>query len=108
MRRVTIQPGNLTNVQFSIPNVHPKGRGTLDSEPMHLSPRMRIEQWELSIRQIPQQAAEQLRRAFSVPFVSLWCNCCGLVCISYDKHVGLYGPDSQTKAKSEVTEQGRC
>ena len=45
---------------------------------------------------------------FSVPFVSLWCNCCGLVCISYDKHVGLYGrivrlrPDRRSRSKAGI------
>src|SRR5439155_8714161 len=48
---VTIQLRDLTNVQFSIPNVHPMGR-RLRILCRLLSPRMRIEHWELSIGQI--------------------------------------------------------
>jgi len=50
---VTIQLRDLTNVQFSIPNVHPMGR-RLRILCRLLSPRMRIEHCELSIGQIYQ------------------------------------------------------
>jgi len=50
---VTIQLRDLTNVQFSIPNVHPMGH-RLRILCRLLSPRMRIEHCELSIGQIYQ------------------------------------------------------
>ena len=50
---VTIQLRDLTNVQFSIPNVHPMGH-RLRILCRLLSPRMRIGHCELSIGQIYQ------------------------------------------------------